>query len=165
MYSFLQISGETLNRSFSFLGRKWKTIVNFGILAAFIFVWPWIARAAIVEGEAVDKYVANPKYTEEDNRFVEESKTGVEVADEVQPVPTASPTSPFSNDSGYSEGAAMGGGQAAVPEAPNFTPEVAQPVSKKKAQENSNAAYIVLGVIVVIIGIGIMFFVAKNRED
>lgn len=162
MCSFFQISGETLNRSFSFLGRKWKTIVNFGILAALIFAWPFVARAAIVEGEAVDKYVTNPKYTEEDNIVVKKKETGTEIATEAQSVPTASPTS---IDSSYSGGVAGGGGQAAVPDVPNFTPEVDKPVSQKKSQESSSVNYIVLGVITVIMGVGIMLLFAKNREE
>lgn len=162
MYSFFQTPGETFNRKSCYLFRKLKTIVNFGILVAFLFALPYVACAAIVEGEAVDRYVTNPKYTEEYKVTAEKNETGAEVAAEPQPIPT---TSPVSTDSGYSEGAAVGSGQTAVPDVPSFTPEVDQPVSQKKSEENSSVNYIVLGAIVVIIGVGIMFLVAKSREE
>lgn len=114
------------------------------------------AVAAVVEGDQVVRYVDTPTGT------ILYQGTAIDTA----PVPfeNSSNEIPISqNSSGLSERPREKkvSPSSEMPEVPNFEAEVETPVQKHKS---SNTFFIVIGAIVIIIGVGIILFIAKSRE-
>ncbi|MGM9992569.1 MAG: hypothetical protein ACI376_06975 [Candidatus Bruticola sp.] len=112
--------------------------------------------AAVVEGDDIIRYVDTPTGTVLHRGTAIDTSPQVPVSDNGYKVPeqqveSTLPTRPAPKVTDKEE----------MPEVPNFTAEVEAPVAKKK---DSNLMFIVIGAIVVIIGLGVILFIAKSRE-
>ncbi len=113
------------------------------------------ALAAVVEGDQVVRYVDTPtgtilyKGTAIDTAPVPEEQA------ETNYIPQGS--SNLSERPHKKETA-----DSPIPEMPKFDAEVETPVQKHKS--NNNTLFIVIGVVAIIIGLGVILYIAKSRE-
>ncbi len=113
------------------------------------------ALAAVVEGDQVVRYVDTPTGT------VLYEGTAIDTA----PVPEDQAESSYipQGSSNLSKRPHKEKATAsAIPEAPNFDSEVEAPAPKPK--KNNNTLFIVIGAIAIIIGLGVILYIAKSRE-
>ena len=128
------------------------------LLAATLSVlafFPSSALAAIVEGDEIVRYVDTPTGT------ILYKGTAIDTA----PVPAEGESVDNYIPQGQSGLSNKPKKESAVsteiPEVPNFEAEVEAPVQKHK---NNNVLFLVIGAIIIIIGVGIILFIAKSRE-
>ncbi|MGM9997900.1 MAG: hypothetical protein ACI38Q_00630 [Candidatus Bruticola sp.] len=124
--------------------------------AVFFGLFSCPVSAAVVEGDDIIRYVDTPTGTVLHKGTAIDTAPQVPVSDEGYSIPeqqveSSLPTRSTKKVTPKEE----------MPEVPNFTAEVEAPAVKKK---DNNLMFIVIGAIVVIIGLGIILFIAKSRE-
>ena len=110
--------------------------------------------AAVVEGDQVVRYVDTPTGT------ILYEGTAIDAS----PKSDISSQSEYTPDSFSQETVTTKRSETVqneIPEVPNFEAEVEDPVQKHK---NNNTLFLVIGAIVIIIGVGVILFIAKSRE-
>lgn len=134
---------------------KYKSaFLLFFILIALSLHGSSVSLAAVVDGDDIVRYVDTPtgtilyKGTAIDTSPVYESSS----SDEMPSMDMPSNLTPIHKSSNVSE---------EIPEEPVFNSEVETPVQKHKS---NNTLFLVIGAIVIIIGVGIILFIAKSRE-
>ncbi len=125
------------------------------VLLYLFMSFPSSAIAAVVEGDQVVRYVDTPTGT------ILYQGTAIDTA----PVPAEGSSQRVDISQGSpalsSQPQKKEVSSSEIPEAPNFEAEVEAPVQKHKS---SNTLFLVIGAIVIIIGVGIILFIAKSRE-
>ena len=128
------------------------------ILATALSVFTFLsssALAAVVEGDEIVRYVDTPTGT------ILYQGTAIDTA----PVPSDTQSIETYVPQGESDLSRKPRKEKAIsteiPEVPNFESEVETPVQKHKS---NNLLFLVIGAIIIIIGVGVILFIAKSRE-
>ena len=113
------------------------------------------ALAAVVEGDQVVRYVDTPTGT------ILYQGTAIDTSPQADTSSQQDYTPDSFNEGTVTTNRSESKVQNEIPEVPNFEAEVETPVQKHK---NNNTLFLVIGAIVIIIGVGIILFIAKSRE-
>lgn len=111
--------------------------------------------AAVVEGDQVVRYVDTPTGT------ILYQGTAIDTSPQADISSQQDYTPDSFNEETVTTSRSENTVQSEIPEVPNFEAEVETPVQKHK---NNNTLFLVIGAIVIIIGVGIILFIAKSRE-
>lgn len=113
------------------------------------------ALAAVVEGDQVVRYVDTPTGT------ILYEGTAIDASPKSDISSQSEYTPESFNEETVTTNRSKATVQNEIPEVPNFEAEVEAPVQKHK---NNNTLFLVIGAIVIIIGVGVILFIAKSRE-
>ncbi len=128
------------------LGTKWKQIICILFLVGIALP----VRAAVVEAEDIPRYVDTPTGTVIVRGIPEPPKTSSDVVQSM-PAPTRAASKPESKRRVTPD----------LPEAPSFEAEVEEPAPAPR----SNKMFLILGILIVLIGLALVFYLAKQRRD
>lgn len=134
---------------------KCKFVSLFFLMLVTIFTYGSIvSSAAVVDGDDIVRYVDTPTGTilYKGTAINAAPDNGENVSDEIPSMDTSSNLTPKRKHQHVSKD---------IPEAPVFDSEVPTPA---RVYKNNNALFIAIGIIIVIIGVGVILFIAKSRE-
>lgn len=134
---------------------KCKFVSLFFLMLITIFAYGSIASsAAVVDGDDIVRYVDTPTGTilYKGTAINAAPDNGDSVSDEVPSMDTSSNLTPKHKRQHVSKD---------IPETPVFDSEVP---TTARVHKSNNALFIAIGILIVIIGVGVILFIAKSRE-
>lgn len=136
-----------------------KVLTFFCILSIYTFIILGYAQAAVIPGEGVPHIVDSPAGE-------------IETTDNVYNTSVEQNTAGGSDTSSYSQSSAESSPAATrphaeknqeMPEAPNFDSNIDSSETVKHPK-NNNGTYIIIGLVILLVGVGLIF-VAKSRRE